>query len=407
MKAIHLVYRTAGSLLALGCIALASGAPAQARVAAAPTTTELPAIADAGTLTSLPTFSAPNAYLVLGARGNGDYDDNFIQFDLAAIPADASIDSASVHLNVSGAGGSVDIASGRVDGAWVEATINRSNQPAITWNGPVTTVATAGDAQWPATEMVQAWHSGALPNHGVVLRGSNHIGGGVFANSSEDGIDPNEPPVAPKLVVTYHLPDISHDLGDAPDSTNHAGVVMAAYPNVPAGFPTVFDPATGQPQGPLHRDPRAFYLGQQVSRETEADVGPDQDAFNNIRPAANVADLDAFDDGAIPQAWNLNPCAQAFTPVQVTITQAAVDQFAQQGTQGYLNIWVTATATATGPMPPSAWTPRAKTGEQSDRIVIDFPVDAVALGVGQQVLQPLSGYVLWPAQLRTCRTGRA
>ncbi len=399
MKSTRIVHRLAGSLLALGCLTLASAMPASAGVAAAPTTVELAATADAGTIEGAPTFTGPNAYLVLSQRGNGDYDNNFIQFDLAAIPADATIDSASLHLNVSAGGGSVDVAAGRVDAAWAEATVNWSNQPPATWNGPVTTITAPGDAQWSSTALVQDWHSGAVPNNGVVLRGSNNSGGGKFANSSEDGIDPNEPPVAPKLVVTYHLPDISHDLGDAPDSSNHAGVNMAAYAGVQANFPTVFDPATGQPRGPLHLDPRAFHLGQQVSREVEADVGPDEDAPNNIEPAANVADLDNFDDGAIPQAWNLNPCARAFTPVQVNITQVAVDRFTQLGTQGYLNIFVDGNRDGDWADGFNCVDANGQQQASVEHIVIDFPVNAAALGAGTHVLQPLSGYVVWPAQL--------
>ncbi|NTU65717.1 MAG: hypothetical protein HGB05_20525, partial [Chloroflexi bacterium] len=41
-----------------------------------------------------------------------------------------------------------------------------------------------------------------------------------------------------------------HDLGDAPDSTNHAGVAMAAYPAVQANYPTVYDPGLGLPISP-------------------------------------------------------------------------------------------------------------------------------------------------------------
>lgn len=392
MNATRNVYRLAGSLLALGCIALASVAPARATVAAAPITVELPAIADAGTIESAPTFTGPNQYLVIGARGNGDFDNNFIQFDLSSLPSNAVIDAASVHINMTAAGGSVDVAAGRVDAAWDEATINWSNQPAATWNGPVTTITAPGDAQWSATALAQAWHNGTLPNYGVVLRGSNHVGGGKFASSSETGI-------APKLVVTYHAPDLSHDLGDAPDSSNHAGLLMAAYPGVQANFPTVFDPATGLPRGPLHLDPRAFFLGQQVSRETEADVGPDEEVPNNIEPAANAANLDADDDGAIPQAWPLNHCAQAVTPVQVNITQVAVDTFAALGTPGYLNIWVDSNRDGDWGDGFNCVDANGQAHAAVEHILIDFPVDAVALGAGTAVVNPLTGFVVWPAQL--------
>ena len=90
----------------------------------------------------------------------------------------------------------------------------------------------------------------------------------------------------------YYLDDVSvslpsHDLGDAPDSTNHAGVPMTTgYTlNNQANFPTVYDPPSPGPAGPLHLDATGFaWLGHDVSFEDEADMGTDQDGLNNISP---------------------------------------------------------------------------------------------------------------------------
>src|SRR5687767_337867 len=82
------------------------------------------------------------------------------------------------------------------------------------------------------------------------------------------------------------------DLGDAPDSTNVAGVVMQAYPGVQAAFPTSLKPAD-QPPGPRHINAGLlYYLGNSITREGQADLGVDQDGVNNIIPAADVADND-------------------------------------------------------------------------------------------------------------------
>jgi len=90
-----------------------------------------------------------------------------------------------------------------------------------------------------------------------------------------------------------------HDLGDAPAKTNHAGVPMTAYPTVTALFPTVFDPAINA-FGPIHWSPRTgAWLGQQVSREENADVGPDEDTVNNIVPLTDTSDQDGADDGLV------------------------------------------------------------------------------------------------------------
>ena len=87
------------------------------------------------------------------------------------------------------------------------------------------------------------------------------------------------------------------DLGDAPDSTNSFSASMTAYQGVQANFPTVYG-AGSPPHGPIHRHPKALaFLGQSVSLESEADVGPDGDWVNNIEPQSDAANLDGADDG--------------------------------------------------------------------------------------------------------------
>jgi hypothetical protein len=92
------------------------------------------------------------------------------------------------------------------------------------------------------------------------------------------------------------------DLGDAPDSTNNFGIPMTAYPGIQANYPTVY--MTGSPPyGPIHWYPDAVaYLGNGVSLEAEADIGPDSDGQNNIEPNYNISDLanlDHSDDGVL------------------------------------------------------------------------------------------------------------
>ncbi len=97
-------------------------------------------------------------------------------------------------------------------------------------------------------------------------------------------------------------PPVAVDLGDAPDSTNNAGVPMTAYPAaVQANFPTVYNDGTGVgPYGPIHFNPEAVAnLGPMITQEIEADIGPDQDGVNNITPQADAADQDGADDGVV------------------------------------------------------------------------------------------------------------
>lgn len=188
------------------------------------------------------------------------------------------------------------------------------------------------------------------------------------------------------------------DLGDAPDSTNHFGAAMAAYPNVPAGFPTVFDPATGQPQGPRHLHPRPFHLGQRVSREIDADVGPDQDPLNNIIPPANDPDNDRFDDGS--RLRNLANCQPAAADVRVAIAPVAVNYFQQLGTPAYLNVWLDANRDGDWADGFTCQDAQGQNQAVVEHILIDQPINVVGLGAGLHNLANIATQrVPWPAEL--------
>lgn len=97
--------------------------------------------------------------------------------------------------------------------------------------------------------------------------------------------------------------DANMDLGDAPDSTNNFSVPMTAYPGIQAKYPTVYM-AGSPPYGPIHWQPHAVaYLGDSVSLEAEADIGPDSDVLNNIDPNNNASNRDSADDGVLNIAY--------------------------------------------------------------------------------------------------------
>ncbi len=122
------------------------------------------------------------------------------------------------------------------------------------------------------------------------------------------------------------------DLGDAPDSTNHAGVKMTTYASpVTAQFPTVFN---SSPPGPKHLNPKGLALlgpsVTSVSFENEADLLPDADGVTNIDPTTNAADRDGKDDGvALPIVIPL-VCGQ--TQFKYTVTSTAAAKL-------YVNVW--------------------------------------------------------------------
>ncbi|MBE2239975.1 MAG: DNRLRE domain-containing protein [Caldilineaceae bacterium] len=297
---------------------------------------EIPASEDVGAIESVPTFNgAGNPYFVLNARPGGDFDYNFVQFDLAALPANATIDSAVFRLHVNASANPLDIELGRVDAAWDETTLTWNSKPAITWSGAVQNAPAAGNVEWPLKPLLTSWLDGTQPSYGIVLRGLTPATGGVRADTREGA-------VAPRLVVTYTLPPDEGprpDLGDAPDSSNHHGVVNRAYAGVPGNFPTVWDVPAGQLAGPRHANQTMEgWLGHYLSREAEADQGPDQDGPNNIlRNAAgaigDVADQDRGDDGWRNRQIKFFDCRRTTLEVRVSKDAAATRNFM------YLNVW--------------------------------------------------------------------
>ncbi len=131
-------------------------------------------------------------------------------------------------------------------------------------------------------------------------------------------------------------PDLQADLGDAPDSVNHAGAAMLAYPSPPvtAHYPTVHDPALPGWRGPKHLNAKgAVWLGSTVSFEDEADIGGDQDGVNNLNPSSGAANQDNDDDGVNPNAVLLPSCGS---------TQLTFDLSAAPTTPAgnyYVNVW--------------------------------------------------------------------
>lgn len=127
------------------------------------------------------------------------------------------------------------------------------------------------------------------------------------------------------------------DLGDAPDSTNNNDRQMNAYPSghtglpysIKANFPTVYDDGSGLgPYGPVHiNDEVVAYLGSSITRELEADQGPDEDPSNNIITSpGTTANRDNGDDAIdLKNALNLPKCCWTTIDYKVTVVDPNVD----------------------------------------------------------------------------------
>jgi hypothetical protein len=263
---------------------------------------------------------------------------SYVEFDLSELPANVVIDSAQLVLRYTGnyALGERSVEVGRIDQDWAEDTVTWSSDLDITWGGAVATVGDeAADIKWDVTQLVRSWYSGARPNEGLALRGQGNGPGKIF-HSTE-----TSPTYAPKLIIRHQAPmptGVIPDLGDAPDSSNHHGQANTAYPGVLGQFPTVWN--MGIPAaGPKHdNNLLEGFLGNFITAENDADIGPDADGSNNIiRNAAgsivNVANLDRADEGWLNRDVLFFNCQRQTLDFRVSKTPNATEGLM------YLNVW--------------------------------------------------------------------
>jgi len=169
------------------------------------------------------------------------------------------------------------------------------------------------------------------------------------ASDGSTGSTPNDTWGHGKLDAYGALQHMMHDLGDAPDSSNHDGVRMNAYPGahpgVQANFPTVYTGTTPlSPHGPMHwlagsaaTGPIDSALGAGVSAEGEADRGFDEDggagsAAHNISPITDGANGDGSEDGLWPPG-TMSHCTSHTLNYGLTLAPGTL------GTH-YVNVWI-------------------------------------------------------------------
>lgn len=182
------------------------------------------------------------------------------------------------------------------------------------------------------------------------------------------------------------------DVGDAPDSSNHASVNMPTGYGAVGNFPTTIDTALAGPHGPAHARPSAMHLGRGYSSEMMADIGPDMDGVNNLETAALTADLDRFDDGVPLSQIEFVDCKEVEIPVRISILPRTVQYYQENDAEAFINIWLDSNRDGdwadSGPCD----------GNAVEHIVIDQPVDVVALGAGIHSVMVKTSQVSWPAE---------
>lgn len=192
---------------------------------------------------------------------------------------------------------------------------------------------------------------------------------------------------------------ICADLGDAPDSSNHAGVGMEAYPGVPAKYPTVFNVAAPE-RGPRHIITRPFHLGRGVTEEREADLGVDMDPTNNLLPKLNRPDMDGRDDGLVHNELTFAHCKVVRFPVLVSIDAGALALLPDGEKKiGYVNVWLDSNRDGDWQDRFECPTDQQQPAISWEHIVVDHPVDVAALGPGIHKIYLTTNWpVVWPAE---------
>ncbi|MEM7129290.1 MAG: pectin acetylesterase-family hydrolase [Chloroflexota bacterium] len=301
----------------------------------------------------------------------------------------------------------------------------------LNWNGCETCVQAANQAEAPMSSQMQESVGPYSTFHTIRLQAGETksftapVDATRFFGDQLTNLDSVEFPVSAKLSycilegtqTSCPLPTVSPDqvaeltplsfnihpgdTGDAPDSTNHFGVNMTAYSpggvTTTAKYPTVFDAATGLPEGPLHTHPRPFHLGRRVSLEGEADTGPDQDPGNNLDPAADLSNQDRADDGTQINLWGLTHCQRSTVDVQVFISNQAWNWFNSNNQKAYLNGWVDSDRSGDWAGSTQCQTANGNTIDVVEHIIIDWEIDVINLGPGLHNLPVLTGAVAWPA----------
>ncbi len=160
---------------------------------------------------------------------------SLLRFDLAAVPAGATITSAAVTLDVLLYGGGA-VRAHRITAPWSEASVTWTSfggafLPQVDATFPIGSP-TSADLQ----ALVQAWVSGSLPNHGILIE-RDLDGTTVFASSEESLAK------RPRLDVCY-TPAVVSVCGDGAatgteacdDSNTLAGDGCSAACSVESGF---------------------------------------------------------------------------------------------------------------------------------------------------------------------------
>ena len=187
---------------------------------------------------------------------------SYIKFNLATLPAGASVSKATLRLYVNqvAANGSFDVY--QLNTSWAESTLTYNNAPALgtsaTGNHPVAFTANTLNqfVVIDITSLVQGWANGSITNNGLALALTTSAGAVAF-DSKESIYTSHQPEL--EIALTGPAgpegpqgPQGPTGLTGAAGPTGATGATGATGPQGPIGLtgPTGATGATG-PQGPI------------------------------------------------------------------------------------------------------------------------------------------------------------
>nr|WP_169806289.1 DNRLRE domain-containing protein [Herbidospora sakaeratensis] len=268
MSAPSLLRRRALSLLVA---ALAVAAPA---VAPAPAAAGTPALVVVKTLLPVDDVhvstghdhdspARPDSQFLLVGGGAAVDHRAYLRFDLSSLPQGV-IRSAALRIAVAKTPTCRQVAREgievrRVVEPWAADFLHWGNTPASTPDDAVTALAdlpcgvSAGQTEWPVTDLVHDWAAGA-ENHGLVLQSPDEsTDDGVWYLSSRENDD------VPLLSVTMEVPSAPSTRGVYVTQSHQDGDHLWLASTTPRVYTTVRDPAGGQLAGEfqIEHDPAA------------------------------------------------------------------------------------------------------------------------------------------------------
>jgi len=225
---------------------------------------------------------------------DGTTEVSYIQFNLASIPAGATITQATLklYLNTITTAGSFNV--DYVNGAWTEKTIDANNAPALGAAIASSIPLAPGDANQyilvDITSAVQAWLSGSETNNGIALVANGSI------NATFD---------SKENTTTSHPPEIDIVIGGT-GAQGPQGPPGPQGPQGPQGQPgQQGQPGAQGPQGP--QGPQG-QQGVQGPQGPQGQQGPQGPAGSGVSAATYIANFVDPGSGA-GTTWYLSPVA--------------------------------------------------------------------------------------------------